>query len=134
MNIGLVAVIADRVQLQQVVINLIMNGLEAMQASDKPELTIRSHQDEAVHVVVAVIDRGVGFAQESTERLFQAFFTTKPGGLGIGLSICRSIIEAHGGRVWVTANEPRGAVFRFTLPSETAEAVPAEPTGDTTVA
>ena len=117
---ALPAVLADRVQLQQVIINLVMNGIEAMQpVTDRPrELVIRSHQDEARQVLVTVEDCGVGISAENTDRLFNAFFTTKPSGLGMGLSICRSIVEANGGRLWATPNKPYGAVFRFTLPLE----------------
>jgi signal transduction histidine kinase len=115
---GLPLVLADRVQLQQVIINLIMNALEAMQAvANRPRrLTIRSYQDDAGQVVVAVEDSGTGFTAESQDRLFHAFFSTKPGGLGLGLSICRSIIEAHGGRLSASANADRGATFQFALP------------------
>ncbi len=112
-------VLADRVQLQQVIINLVMNGIEAMQpVTDRPrELVIRSHQDEAHQVLVTVKDCGVGISAENADRLFNAFFTTKSSGMGMGLSICRSIIEAHGGRVWAAPNLPRGTTFHFTLPS-----------------
>jgi PAS domain S-box-containing protein len=112
------AVIADRVQLQQVIMNLIMNGIEAMQPiTDRPPtLTIRSSLDDARQVIVAVQDSGVGLTAQSRERLFSAFFSTKPGGLGIGLSICRSIIEGHGGRLWASANADHGATFQFALP------------------
>src|SRR6266404_1820287 len=98
----------DRVQLQQVVINLMINGVEAMQSvTDRPrELVIRSSQDEAQQVLVSVADCGVGISAENADRLFNAFFTTKASGMGMGLSICRSIIEAHGGRLWATANVP----------------------------
>jgi C4-dicarboxylate-specific signal transduction histidine kinase len=108
----------DRVQLQQVVINLTMNGIEAMQSvTDRPrELVIQSRQDESQRVLVSVTDCGVGIYRENADRLFNAFFTTKSGGMGMGLSICRSIIEAHGGRLWTTANLPHGATFQFTLP------------------
>jgi len=111
-------VLGDRVQLQQVIINLVMNGIEAMQSvTDRPrELVIRSRQDEKQQVLVSVTDRGVGISAENADRLFNAFFTTKSGGMGMGLSICRSIIEAHGGRLWATANIPHGATFQFTLP------------------
>ena len=94
-------VLADRVQLQQVIINLVMNGIEAMQpVTDRPrELVIRSRQDETRHVLVSVTDCGVGISAENADRLFNAFFTTKSSGMGMGLSICRSIVEAHGGRL-----------------------------------
>jgi len=111
-------VLADRVQLQQVIINLVMNGIEAMQSvtDRKRELVIRSREDETQQVLVSVTDCGVGISAENADRLFNAFFTTKSGGMGMGLSICRSIIEAHGGRLWATANLPHGATFQFTLP------------------
>jgi C4-dicarboxylate-specific signal transduction histidine kinase len=112
-------ILGDRVQLQQVMINLLMNGIEAMQSvTDRPrELVIRSRRDETRRVLISVTDGGVGIAQEDAERLFNAFFTTKPSGMGMGLSICRSIIEAHGGRLWASANLPRGASFQFALPA-----------------
>jgi PAS domain S-box-containing protein len=116
---GLPMILGDRVQLQQVIINLVMNGIEAMQSvSDRPRtLVIRSQQDESHRVLVTVTDSGVGISTENADRLFNAFFTTKSSGMGIGLSICRSIVEAHGGRLWATANAPRGATFQFTLPA-----------------
>jgi PAS domain S-box-containing protein len=112
-------VTGDRVQLQQVIINLVMNGTEAMQSvTDRQrELVIRSRQDETEQVLVSVADCGVGISAENAGRLFNAFFTTKSSGMGIGLSICRSIIEAHGGRLWATANIPHGTTFQFTLPA-----------------
>jgi PAS domain S-box-containing protein len=111
-------ILADRVQLQQVIINLVMNGIEAMQSvTDRPrELVIRSRQDETQQVLASVTDCGVGISAENVDRLFNPFFTTKSGGMGMGLSICRSIIESHGGRLWATANVPHGATFQFTLP------------------
>ena len=108
----------DRVQLQQVIINLVMNGIEAMQSvTDRPrELVLRSRRDEKQQVLVSVTDCGVGIPVENADRLFTAFFTTKSGGMGMGLSICRSIMEALGGRLWATANIPHGATFHLTLP------------------
>ncbi len=111
-------ILGDRVQLQQVMINLMMNGIEAMQSvTDRPrEMVIRSRQDDAHQVLVSVTDCGVGIPDENADRLFNAFFTTKSSGMGMGLSICRSIMEAHDGRLWATANLPHGAAFQFTLP------------------
>jgi C4-dicarboxylate-specific signal transduction histidine kinase len=116
----------DRVQLQQVIINLAINGMEAMQSvTDRPrELVIRSRQDGADQVLVSVTDCGVGIPAEDADRLFNAFFTTKSSGMGMGLSICRSIMEAHGGRLWVTANVPNGATLQFTLPVNADTALP----------
>src|SRR5580704_7541887 len=110
----------DRVELQQVMLNLILNAVEAMSGSDEGsrELLISTEQDGANGVCIAVRDWGPGLKPESLDRLFDAFYTTKPGGMGMGLSICRSIIEAHGGRVWATPNVPRGAVLQFTLPRQ----------------
>jgi PAS domain S-box-containing protein len=115
---SLPAILGDRVQLQQVIINLVMNGIEAMQSvTDRQrELVIRSRRDEKQQVLVSVTDCGVGISAEDADRLFTAFFTTKSSGMGMGLSICRSIMEAHGGRLWVTANVPHGATFQFALP------------------
>jgi signal transduction histidine kinase len=111
-------VLADRVQLQQVIINLVMNGIEAMQpVTDRPhELVIRTRQDGPEFVLVAVKDSGVGISPENADNLFNAFFTTKTSGMGMGLSICRSIVEAHGGRIWAEPNVPQGTTFHFTLP------------------
>ena len=111
-------ILGDRVQLQQVIINLVMNGIEAMQpVTDRPrQLVIRSCQDEPHQMLTSLTDCGVGISSENAGRLFNAFFTTKAGGMGMGLSICRSIVEAHGGRLWATANVPWGATFQFTLP------------------
>jgi signal transduction histidine kinase len=104
--------------LQQVIINLVMNGIEAMQSvTDRPrELVVRSGQDQPGQALISVADCGVGIAAENVDRLFNPFFTTKSGGMGMGLSICRSIMEAHGGRLWATANLPHGATFQFTVP------------------
>jgi len=115
---GFVPVQGDRVQLQQVVLNLILNAVEAMGSVEAGtrELLISTEQEQT-GVLVAVSDSGPGIDPTHTERVFEAFYTTKSGGTGMGLSICRSIIDAHGGRLWVEANEPRGAVFQFTLPA-----------------
>jgi C4-dicarboxylate-specific signal transduction histidine kinase len=115
---GLPRVQGDRVQLQQVVLNLIINAIEAMRdvGEEERELFI-STRNEPDGVSVEVRDSGPGFAPETLERVFAGFYTTKPGGLGMGLSICRSIIEAHGGRLWASANLPRGASFQFALPA-----------------
>jgi C4-dicarboxylate-specific signal transduction histidine kinase len=114
---ALPAVLGDRVQLQQVIINLLINGVEAMASvTDRArELLIQSHY-EADQVHVAVRDSGVGIDSGTAERLFSAFFTTKPSGMGMGLSISRSIIRAHGGRLWVSPNPDYGAAFQFTVP------------------
>jgi PAS domain S-box-containing protein len=111
-------IFGDRVQLQQVIINLVMNGIEAMQAvtDRRRELLIASGEDDAPGIAVAITDSGAGIADHDAERLFNPFFTTKSGGMGMGLSICRSIVEAHGGRLSVARNESVGATFRFTLP------------------
>jgi C4-dicarboxylate-specific signal transduction histidine kinase len=111
-------ILGDRVQLQQVIINLVVNGIEAMQpVTDRPhELVIRSGLDDTQQVFVSVTDCGVGISAENEERMFNAFFTTKSSGMGMGLSICRSIMEAHDGRLWATACTPHGATFQFTLP------------------
>ena len=108
----------DRVELQQVILNLILNAIEAMSAtSEGPrELLITTEKAESGDVLVAVRDSGPGLAPGALENLFKAFHTTKPSGLGLGLSICRSIVEGHGGRLWASAKLPRGAVFQFTLP------------------
>jgi C4-dicarboxylate-specific signal transduction histidine kinase len=114
----LAPVLGDRVQLQQVILNLVMNGLDAMTgvAGRPRELTITSQGPDAQQIVVAVADTGVGIDPSTVDHLFDAFFTTKATGMGIGLSISRSIIEAHGGRLWAAPNAPCGAVFAFSLP------------------
>jgi PAS domain S-box-containing protein len=108
----------DRVQLQQLILNLVINAIEAMMGtSEGPRELVISTAKADAGVLVTVQDSGPGLSPESVERLFEAFYTTKSGGLGMGLSICRSIIEAHRGRLWATNNAPRGAVFHFTLPA-----------------
>jgi PAS domain S-box-containing protein len=121
---ALPVVLADRTQLQQVIINLVINAIDAMQqVMDRPrELVIQSHQVEAHQVQVTVNDCGVGISAENADRLFNAFFTTKSSGMGMGLSICRSIIAGHGGRIWAEPNLPHGATFHFTLPSHQEDA------------
>jgi signal transduction histidine kinase len=116
---GSVPVQGDRVQVQQVVLNLILNAVEAMGSVETGgrELLISTKQSETNGVVVAVGDSGPGIDPENLQRVFEAFYTTKSSGVGMGLSICRSIIEAHGGRLWAEANEPRGSIFKFTLPN-----------------
>ena len=123
---GLFPVQGDRVQVQQVVLNLVLNAVEAMGSAraGARELVISSEQTKTGGVLVAVRDSGPGINRDHRERVFEAFYTTKSGGTGMGLSICRSIIDAHGGRLWAEANEPRGAVFQFALPG--AEGVPAD--------
>jgi PAS domain S-box-containing protein len=120
---GLPRVEGDRVQLQQVLLNLIINAIEAMREIDEEEreLLIGTHS-EPDSVSVEVRDSGPGFASAALERAFEAFYTTKSDGLGLGLSICLSIIEAHNGRLWASPNVPRGAIFRFTVPAHSAAA------------
>jgi signal transduction histidine kinase len=108
---------ADRVQLQQVLMNLILNGMEAMEDTGG-ELTVTSKQTEDGQLLVSVSDSGIGLPVEQPERVFETFFTTKPQGTGMGLSISRRIIESHGGRLWASANTGRGATFQFTLPTD----------------
>jgi PAS domain S-box-containing protein len=116
---GLTPVWGDRVQLQQVVMNLILNSVEAMSSVEggARELSISTKQGEARDISVAVQDSGSGIDPEHLERVFAPFYTTKTGGIGMGLSICRSIVNAHGGRLWAEANRPRGTIFQFTLPA-----------------
>jgi C4-dicarboxylate-specific signal transduction histidine kinase len=115
---ALPAVLGDRVQLQQVIMNLAINGIQSMASvTDRPrELLIRSCQGDDGQVLIEVRDDGVGIDPKNMHQLFNAFFTTKPNGMGMGLSICRSIIEAHGGRIWASSNAGPGATFAFTLP------------------
>jgi len=116
---GLVSVQGDRVQLQQVLVNLILNAVEAMSSIEDGtrELSIRTEQSQTGGILVAVHDSGPGIDTANLERVFEPFYTTKTSGIGMGLSICQTIINGHGGRLWMSANEPRGAVFQFTLPA-----------------
>jgi signal transduction histidine kinase len=120
---GLPHVQGDRVQLQQVLINLIINAIEAMRDVGEAERELLiSTRHEPDGVSVEVQDSGPCFAPADLDRVFEAFYTTKSDGLGLGLSICRSIIEAHNGRLWASPNVPRGAIFRFTAPAHPAAA------------
>jgi signal transduction histidine kinase len=113
---GLPKVMADRVQLQQVFMNLMLNAIEAMQV-DGGELTVKSELVDS-QLLLSVSDTGVGLPIEKADQIFSAFFTTKPQGSGMGLAISRSIVESHGGRLWATPNDGRGTSFHFTLPIE----------------
>src|SRR5262249_43590526 len=119
---GLPDIVGDRVELQQVAVNLILNAIEAMRetTAGKRELLIRTADAGRHYVLVAITDTGPGLPPAGLDRIFEPFYSTKAGGLGIGLSICRSIIEAHGGRLWACPNAPRGAVFQFTIPARGA--------------
>jgi signal transduction histidine kinase len=111
-------VMADSVQVQQVLMNLIMNGIDAMRDVDRErEITIRSQWADNRMLMISVSDTGVGLPPQEFDRIFDAFFTTKPHGIGMGLRISRSIAESHGGRLWAVENSPRGATFHFTLPA-----------------
>ncbi|MEA2791026.1 MAG: hypothetical protein QOG73_3432, partial [Acetobacteraceae bacterium] len=117
---GLPLIQGDWIQLQQVILNLIVNAIEAMSgvSGEARVLLISTARAEPSGVLVAVRDSGPGLAPATVDLLFEAFYTTKPGGLGMGLSICRSIIEAHGGRLWAEANEQQGAIFQFLMPAQ----------------
>ena len=109
----------DGVQLQQVMMNLILNGIDAMKDVDGTrELAIKSELADNEQLMVSIRDTGVGLPSQQTEQIFNAFFTTKPHGTGMGLRISRSIVESHGGRLWASDNFPRGASFFFTLPTK----------------
>ena len=125
---GLPRVEGDRTQLQQVILNLVVNAIEAMGGIDEGtrEFRITTERAAAGGVLVTARDSGPGLDPENVERVFTAFYTTKPKGMGMGLAICRSMVEAHGGRMWASANEPRGAVFQFTLPLQRDESIPAQ--------
>jgi PAS domain S-box-containing protein len=119
LTVDLPPVIGDPIQLQQVLLNLVINSIEAMSKVDGPrELLIKSQQYESDSVLVAVQDNGAGFDEQNADQLFEAFYTTKSNGLGLGLSISRTTIEAYGGRLWATTNNGDGATFQFTLPAK----------------
>lgn len=115
LDVSLPTATADRVQLQQVLMNLMLNGIEAMQDTGGG-MTIASKRSEDGQLLISVSDSGTGLPVNESERIFEAFFTTKPQGTGMGLSISRRIIESHGGRLWASPNTTRGATFQFTLP------------------
>jgi signal transduction histidine kinase len=124
---------ADRVQLQQVLMNLMLNAIEAMSGTDgNGELTIRSRREDA-QVLVSVSDTGVGLPADKLDQIFNSFFTTKPAGTGMGLSISRSIVESHGGRLWAANNNGRGAIFHFTLPIDGIQITKTQPHEDSDV-
>jgi signal transduction histidine kinase len=116
---GLPKVEADRVEMQQVILNLMMNAVQAMSRVEDRDrsLLVQTARDESGGVLIEVNDSGVGIASEHLAHIFEAFYTTRPEGMGMGLSICRTIIEAHGGRLWAESNGGRGATLRFTLPA-----------------
>lgn len=117
------SVLADKVQVQQVVLNLVRNAMEAMEQSDHRELTIGTERGADGMAIVKVVDTGTGIASEIADQLFQPFITTKSQGLGVGLSISRTIVESHGGRIWVEANPAGGTIFRFSLRAVSEEDV-----------
>jgi C4-dicarboxylate-specific signal transduction histidine kinase len=115
-NRQLPAVRGNRVQLQQVLLNLVMNAVEAMAAKEEPRiLSVRCEPYDRERIVVSVADNGAGIPSQDVERIFNPLYTTKADGMGMGLSICRAIIEAHDGQLWLATNSPRGALFQFTL-------------------
>jgi signal transduction histidine kinase len=116
----LASITADRIQVQQVLLNLILNAIDAMSAvGDRPRrLRIATRRDKPDRIEVSVSDAGLGLPPDRLEKVFDAFYSTKTHGLGMGLAICRSIVERHGGRLWAEANEDYGATFRFTLPEK----------------
>ena len=106
----------DRVQLQQVILNLILNAIEAMCDNEPRDLLVESRENDGRNIIVSVSDSGPGVDPATVDRIFEPFYSTKQGGMGIGLSICRSIIEAHEGKIWARQNNARGSAFQFTLP------------------
>jgi signal transduction histidine kinase len=130
-NSGLPIVEGDRVQLQQVVLNLALNAIDAMAfPSDRPPvLELEAARGSAQHVQLSVRDSGHGVPEQDRDRIFEAFYTTKPQGMGMGLAISRRIVEAHGGRLWASANAAGGTVFQFTIPAASPAASVADPVG-----
>jgi signal transduction histidine kinase len=127
---GLAPVLGDRIQLQQVMLNLILNAAEAMSSVEEGARELLISTADRAGALVGVRDSGPGIDPTHLDRVFDAFYTTKSSGTGMGLSICRSIIHAHGGKLWIEANEPRGAAFQFTLPDaerELTDALQASP-------
>jgi len=122
-------ILGDRVQLQQVILNLMLNAVEAMGHGEPRELSIETREDGGAKLVVSVSDSGLGLDPAKVDQVFQAFYSTKPGGTGVGLSICRSIIEAHQGRIWARANPSRGSTFEFALPIAAESSVAAQSMG-----
>jgi signal transduction histidine kinase len=122
LHAGLPAILGDALQLERVILNLVINAIEAMTAvTDRPrELFIRSEIDEEGDILIGVQDSGGGLDPGVADCIFDMFYSTKPGGMGMGLSICRSIVEKHGGRLWAAPNSPQGAVIQFTLPTKAA--------------
>ena len=121
LDASLPKVMADSVQMQQVLMNLIMNSIDAMKEVDQiREVSIRSESTDSQQLMISVSDTGVGLPPQQADQIFNAFFTTKPHGIGMGLRISRSIVESHGGRLWATDNSPRGASFHFSLPTQVA--------------
>jgi C4-dicarboxylate-specific signal transduction histidine kinase len=129
---GLPIITGDRVQLDQVVLNLILNAVQAMGAVSEGarQLLITTSQAELNYLCIGVQDTGPGLSPETLSRLFEPFYSTKPNGMGMGLAICRSIIEAHGGRLWATACEPHGALFQFTIPARPLDRIAPHQTSD----
>ena len=120
-------VLVDRVQIQQVLLNLMRNAVEAMETTERRELVVSNEAGEGGMVVVSVADTGSGLSGDVAARLFQPFVTSKPAGMGVGLSICRTIVEAHGGTIAAYANPGGGTVFRFTIPAAVADDALQEP-------
>jgi two-component system sensor kinase FixL len=110
-------VLVDKIQIQQVLVNILRNAIEALTGRSHREIVIDAARDGGGYVTVSVLDTGPGLAQDVAERLFQPFVTTKPDGMGVGLSLCREIITAHNGRLWAEQNPQGGAIFRFTVPA-----------------